>query len=113
MSSAPSQPAPAPAYSPGLEGVVAGETAISSVDPNAGLMYRGYDIKDLAPQASFEEIAWLLLHGELPTVEQHETMRETLAEESTLPEQVLGMLRLMPKGANPNDTLRTGVSMLA
>ena len=55
-----------PAYSPGLAGVIAGETAICWVDPNAGLMYRGYDIHEMAQQANFEEVAYLLLHDELP-----------------------------------------------
>src|SRR5439155_94251 len=55
-----------PAYSPGLEGVIAGESAICWVDPNAGLLYRGYDIHELARHTSFEEIAWLLLRGEPP-----------------------------------------------
>ena len=55
-----------PEYSPGLAGVIAGETAICWVDPNAGLMYRGYDIHEMAEKASFEEVAYLLLNGELP-----------------------------------------------
>ena len=58
-----------PAYSPGLAGVVAGETAICSVDPNSGLLYRGYDIHEMASLASFEEVAFLLLNGELSTFE--------------------------------------------
>ena len=56
-----------PQYSPGLAGVIAGETAICWVDPAAGLMYRGYDIHEMAEKASFEEVAYLLLNGELPT----------------------------------------------
>ena len=59
-----------PSYSPGLAGVVAGETAICWVDPNAGLMYRGYDIHEMAQKANFEEVAYLLLNGELPTAAQ-------------------------------------------
>ena len=54
------------AYSPGLAGVIAGESAICWVHPDAGLLYRGYDIHELAKQSSFEEVTWLLLHGELP-----------------------------------------------
>ncbi len=61
-----------PAYSPGLAGVIAGETEICWVDPNAGLMYRGYDIHEMAEKANFEEVAYLLLNGELPTIEQRE-----------------------------------------
>ena len=59
-----------PAYSPGLAGVIAGETEICWVDPNAGLMYRGYDIHEMAEKASFEEVAYLLLNGELPDAEE-------------------------------------------
>jgi citrate synthase len=55
-----------PEYSPGLAGVIAGETAICWVDPNAGLMYRGYDIHVMALKASYEAVAYLLLNGELP-----------------------------------------------
>ena len=51
-------------YSPGLAGVIAGESAICWVDPDSGLLYRGYDIHELAKQSSFEEVTWLLLHGE-------------------------------------------------
>ena len=59
-----------PAYSPGLAGVIAGETEICWVDPDAGLMYRGYDIHEMAEKASFEEVAYLLLNGQLPTMEE-------------------------------------------
>ncbi len=50
--------------------MIAGETAICWVDPNAGLMYRGYDIHEMAQKASFEEVAYLLLNGELPNAKQ-------------------------------------------
>src|SRR4029453_17187087 len=57
-----------PDYSPGLEGVIAGETAICTVE--GGLSYRGYGVGDLAENCSFDEVAHLLLHGELPTTAQ-------------------------------------------
>jgi 2-methylcitrate synthase/citrate synthase II len=101
-----------PAYSPGLAGVVAGETEICWVDPNAGLMYRGYDIHEMAEQASFEEVAYLLLNGELPNFEQLGNFSRQIAAERELPAPVVKMLRLMPRGAHPMDMLRTGVSML-
>ncbi|HEX4667139.1 MAG TPA: citrate/2-methylcitrate synthase [Chthoniobacterales bacterium] len=104
---------PKPAYSPGLAGVIAGETEICWVDPNAGLMYRGYDIHEMAEKANFEEVAYLLLHGELPTAEQRAEFSSALAKERPLPKQVLEMLRLLPKKTHPMDMLRTGVSMLA
>src|ERR1700736_252813 len=101
-----------PEYSPGLAGVIAGETAICWVDPNAGLMYRGYDIHDMAEKASFEEVAYLLLHGELPTFEALGKFSRQIAQERTLTKPVVDLLRLMPRGAHPMDMLRTGVSML-
>ncbi|HEX8077154.1 MAG TPA: citrate/2-methylcitrate synthase [Chthoniobacterales bacterium] len=102
-----------PSYSPGLAGVVAGETEICWVDPNAGLMYRGYDIHEMAEKANFEEVAYLLLNGELPNQEQLIEFTEQIARERTVPKEVLDALRLMPKNTHPMDLLRTGVSMLA
>jgi citrate synthase len=102
-----------PAYSPGLAGVIAGETEICWVDPNAGLMYRGYDIHEMAEKANFEEVAYLLLNGELPTVAQRQEFSKALSAERSLPKEVLEVLRLMPKNTHPMDMLRTGVSMLA
>ena len=102
-----------PAYSPGLAGVVAGETAICSVDPNSGLLYRGYDIHEMASLASFEEVAFLLLNGELPTVEELANFTKELAAERALPAPVIDMLHLLPKGTHPMDMLRTGISMLS
>ncbi len=102
-----------PAYSPGLAGVIAGETAICSVDPNAGLLYRGYDIHEMASKASFEEVAYLLLNGELPNSGELANFTNQLAAERTLPDAIVKMLRLLPKTTHPMDMLRTGVSMLA
>src|SRR6266851_3352308 len=102
-----------PAYSPGLAGVIAGETAICWVDPNAGLMYRGYDIHEMAQQASFEEVAYLLLNGELPNVRQLTEFTRQIAVERELPAPVIKMLRLLPRDSHPMDMLRTGVSMLS
>ena len=103
---------PSTTYSPGLDGVVAGETTICQVDPNAGLLYRGYDVHALAPAVPFEDVAWLLIHGDLPTPEQSESLRARLAADQTLPAKVVDALRLFPADAAPNDVLRTGVSML-
>src|SRR2546425_6526380 len=102
-----------PSYSAGLEGVVAGESAICWVDPNAGLLYRGYDVHELAEQSSFEEVAWLLLHGELPTQEDLAGFTRQLADERAVPAEVLRALESLPRGAHPMDRLRTGVSMLS
>jgi 2-methylcitrate synthase/citrate synthase II len=102
-----------PTYSPGLEGVIAGESSICAVDPAAGLLYRGYDVHELAGRTSFEEVAWLLLRGELPDAAQQEGFRGELAAASALPEPVVQMLHLLPRSMHPVDALRTGVSMLA
>jgi 2-methylcitrate synthase/citrate synthase II len=102
-----------PAYSPGLAGVIAGETKICWVDPNAGLMYRGYDIHEMAQKASFEEVAYLLLNGELPNVKQLTEFTQQIAAERDVPAPVMKMLHLLPRESHPMDVLRTGVSMLS
>ena len=99
-------------YSPGLAGVIAGETEICWVDPNAGLMYRGYDIHEMAEKANFQEVAYLLLNGELPSAEQLGKFSREIATQRELPAAVVKVLRLMPRGTHPMDMLRTGVSML-
>src|SRR5207249_3656659 len=100
-------------YSPGLAGVIAGETKICWVDPDAGLMYRGYDIHEMAEKANFEEVAFLLLNDDLPTARQLQEFSQAIAAERSLPREVLEALRLMPGNTHPMDMLRTGVSMLA
>lgn len=99
------------AYYPGLEGVIAGETAISSIA--GGLRYRGYSIEDLAEQSSFIETAFLLLHGELPNQEQLADFRAILAEASEVEPTVLEFLAGIPFHVPLMDVLRTGVSAVA
>jgi 2-methylcitrate synthase/citrate synthase II len=98
-------------YSPGLEGVIAGETAISTV--TGGLRYRGYPVTELAQKSTFDEVAYLLLHGELPTRSQLTEMQKRLAAAQELPSVLSDLLKKLPKDAVPMDVLRTGVSMLA
>jgi 2-methylcitrate synthase/citrate synthase II len=98
-------------YSPGLEGVIAGETAISTV--SEGLSYRGYPVPELAEKTSFEEVAHLLLHGELPTAAQLADFRKRLAAARRLPEPLVGLFRALPKDTVPMDAVRTAVSVLA
>src|SRR5437899_10437048 len=98
-----------PEYSPGLAGVIAGETAICWVDPNAGLMYRGYDIHEMGDKATFEEVAYLLLNGELPNGKQLKEFREQLAAQRDLPREVVAMLRRLQEAAHPVEPFRTGV----
>jgi len=101
------------AYSPGLEGVIAGETAISTVGKKeTGLTYRGYAIIDLAEQASFEEVAYLLIHGRLPDSGELTCYRKRLASLRGLPEGLKGVLEQLPPAARPMDVLRTGCSAL-
>src|SRR5437667_11632176 len=102
-----------PQYSPGLAGVIAGEAAICWVDAAAALMYRGYDIHQMAEQATFEEVAYVLLNGELPNAKQLKDFTQQIASERELPSPVTEMLRLLPSAAHPMDMLRTGVSMLS
>lgn len=102
-----------PAHSPGLAGVIAGESAVCEVSANAGLTYRGYDVHEMAGKAPFEEVAYLLLVGELPTTAQLDAFRKQLASERELPRQVLEMLKLLPRDMHPMDKLRTGFSMLS
>jgi len=102
-----------PPYSPGLDGVIAGESAICSVDPDAGLHYRGYDVEELARKVSFEHVAWLLLHGELPNTAELDGFKKQLSAAAALPKEAVQMLRCFPKVARPMDVLRTGVSALA
>lgn len=98
-------------YSPGLEGVIAGETAISTVE--GGLSYRGYAVDELAEKRSFDDVAFLLLHGELPTANESKAFRERIASARMLPPAIEQVIALMPKDAVPLDVLRTVVSALA
>ena len=101
------------AYSPGLEGVIAGETAISTVGKKGkGLTYRGYAIIDLAEQATFEEVAYLLIHGRLPDSGELTRYRKRLSTLRGLPEGLKGVLEQLPPTAHPMDVLRTGCSAL-
>jgi 2-methylcitrate synthase/citrate synthase II len=100
-------------YSPGLEGVLAGETALCQVDEEAGgLRYRGYAIGDLAEQASFEEVAYLLLFGTLPTEKELHDFSGRLNQHWPLPGPVEAFIGMVPPTAHPMDILRTGVSLL-
>ena len=98
-------------YSPGLEGVIAGETAISTVA--GGLSYRGYSIEDLARHCIFEEVAFLLLHGELPDAEQLDAFSNRLKAASQVPEPIIDTIRQIPTTASAMDVLRSGCSLVA
>lgn len=99
--------------SAGLAGVVAGESGISTVGiAGKGLNYRGYSIDDLAAHASFEEVAYLLHYGQLPTTCELATYIQRLIDLREIPEELKTVLKLIPKDANPMDVLRTACSML-
>ncbi|HEV3203125.1 MAG TPA: citrate/2-methylcitrate synthase [Gemmataceae bacterium] len=98
-------------YSPGLEGIIAGETAVSTV--TGGLRYRGYPVTELAEKATFDEVAYLLLHGELPTRGQLGTFHQRVAETRKLPEVLRPLQKALPPNTLPMDSLRSAVSILA
>ena len=98
-------------YSPGLEGVIAGETAISSVGD--GLRYRGYAVTELAERTTFDEVAHLLLHGELPTVSQLADFQRRVATARCLPGPLINLLGAIPATASSMDVLRSAVSVLS
>lgn len=99
--------------SAGLAGVIAGESAISTVGvAGKGLHYRGYSIDDLANYATFEEVAYLLHYGQLPTQSELDTYTNKLVALRQLPETLKTVLKLIPKNTHPMDVLRTGCSML-
>ncbi|HMQ14857.1 MAG TPA: citrate/2-methylcitrate synthase [Phycisphaerae bacterium] len=99
-------------YHPGLEGVIAGETSVSTVEQSS-LAYRGYPIDQLAERATFEETAYLLLHDALPTRAELQRFRARIDEHRTLPAPVLDAIRVMPPETPGMDVLRTAVSMAA
>jgi 2-methylcitrate synthase len=97
----------------GLAGVSAGDTAIATVGKEgAGLTYRGYDIEDMAENATFEEVAYLLHHGELPNQEQLTAYVEKLKGLRGLPKDLRKLLESVPGDSHPMDVLRTGCSFL-
>ena len=113
MSESPARGTTPQSYSPGLEGVIAGESALCLVDEGQwGLLYRGYGIADLAEHSTFEEVAYLLLFGELPTCQQIKEFSSQITDLSLLPHPVVAFLDAVPPGAHGMDVLRTGISIL-
>ena len=97
----------------GLAGVSAGSTALCTVGKEgAGLTYRGYDIYDLADNAGFEEVAYLLMHGKLPNREELDAYIAKIKTMRGLPEAVKTVLEATPASAHPMEVLRTAVSVL-
>lgn len=99
--------------STGLAGIIAGETAICTVGKEGvGLTYRGYTIEELAAKSSFEEVAYLLIEGELPNKGALEKYRNTLQQGQALPVAITDILEKFPSTANPMDVLRSACSCL-
>ncbi len=97
----------------GLAGVVADETSISKVMPEINsLVYRGYKVQDLAEKCSFEEVAYLMAHDDLPTAEELREFSDNEKNKRDLTANMLDVIKKFPKSAHPMDTLRTGVSFL-
>jgi len=97
----------------GLRGQVAGETALCTVGKTGtGLTYRGYDISELAARARFEEVAYLLLRGRLPTQEELDNYVSKIMGLRDLPQALKDVLERIPASAHPMDVMRTGCSML-
>lgn len=96
-----------------LAGVTAGSTAICTVGHTGNdLHYRGYDIIELAEQASFEEVAYLLIHGELPNITTLAAYHAKLKTLRELPDALKTVLEQIPKDTHPMDVMRTGCAML-
>lgn len=99
--------------SAGLAGVIAGRTAIATVGKEGrGLTYRGYSIADLAEQATFEEVAFLLIYGRLPTRSELRDYKEALRGQRALPAALKTVLEQIPASAHPMDVMRTGCSTI-
>lgn len=97
----------------GLQGIIVGDTSISTVGKEGvGLTYRGYDIHELAAQSTFEEVAYLLVYGELPTKTELAAYKDRLIKLRRIPNELKQTLEAIPGSAHPMEVLRTGVSML-
>lgn len=97
----------------GLRGVKVADTRISDVDGEKGiLIYRGFDIVDLARSSTFEEVSFLLLNDRLPTREELKVFQKTLVSEREIPEPVLDFMKGLPPSAHPMDVLQASVPLL-
>jgi len=103
-----------PRIDKGLDDIYVKETSICFVDGERGrLLYRGYDIRDLAAHSTFEETVFLLVHGRLPNREELAKATAELAAARPIPSAVVKILRSMPPHATPMDVLRTAISYLS
>ncbi len=98
--------------SKGLAGIIAGDSAISTVGLGVGLNYRGYNIQDLAKNCIFEEVVHLLLLGRLPSKAELTEIRRRISSKRNLPATLRKILQLLPRESNPMDVMRTISSVL-
>ena len=97
----------------GLRGQIAGQTALCTVGKTgAGLTYRGYDVRELAAECNFEEVAYLLFYGEMPNTQQLTDYKSRLKTMRDLPQPLKEVLERIPASAHPMDVMRTGSSVL-
>ena len=97
----------------GLEGIIIDSSEICKIDGNAGrLIYRGYDIHDLASSASFEEVAYLLWNGDLPNGKELKEFNDHFVHQRVIPENLKSAIRNLPTSSNALDALRTAISIL-
>ena len=97
-------------YHPGLDGVIATESSISDIDGDKGVLsYRGYSIEELAEKSTFEETAYLLLTGELPTKTELKDFTAKINSRRDLPEGLIELLKTLPKDSNPMDVIQQNI----
>ena len=100
-------------FDPGFGNTASSTSAITFIDGDEGILrYRGYAIEDLAENASFVEVAYLLIKGELPTAEQLKSFEERIAQHAEVPQGIYDLVAAMPEGAHPMSILSTAVSAL-
>ena len=100
-------------YSPGLVGIIATESSVSNINGKKGILsYRGYSIEELAKKSTFEETAYLLLFGDLPTKTQLQEFTDKITEYRVLPDNLIKILKSLPKETKPMDVLQMTVSYL-
>lgn len=101
-------------YQPGLEGVIASETAISFLDVDSEkIILRGYDLIELATNVQYLDVVYLLLNEKLPSKEEKKVLENQLKENYHLPEAVISILKVLPEDIHAMDALRTGISAMA
>ncbi|MFJ7979952.1 citrate synthase [Lysinibacillus xylanilyticus] len=101
-------------YSPGLDGIIAAETKLSFLDTvESQIVIRGYDLIELSQRYSYLDIVYLLLNGEIPTIEQRADLQDKLKSHYKVPQEIFQIFKLLPNGTHAMDGLRTGISVLA